>query len=168
MDYMNLFDRLIRTLTWRTAQIGQAALFFAMIIIVANVLSRIPWNPVPGTVELTEMAGAVLLAAGVAYTAAMKGHIMVGFFVDRYSPRVQAIVDIITNAISLFFIYLLARETFVFGGRMMARGFVTADLLIPIYPIIYLVGISFIMLSLVVLRDLIKAAILAVKGGKTA
>jgi TRAP-type C4-dicarboxylate transport system permease small subunit len=139
-----------------------------MIIIVANVLSRIPWNPVPGTVELTEMAGAVLLAAGVAYTAAMKGHIMVGFFVDRYSPRVQAVVDIITNAISLFFIYLLARETFVFAGKMLARGFVTADLLIPIHPIIYLVAMSFVMLALVVLRDLIKAAILAVKGGKTA
>jgi len=164
---MNVFDRLIRTLTWRTAQIGQAALFFAMFIIVANVLSRIPWYPVPGTVELTEMAGAVLLAAGVAYTAAMKGHIMVGFFVDRYSLRVQAIVDIFTNVVALFFIYLLARETFVFAGRMMARGAVTADLLIPIHPTIYLVAISFVMLALVVFRDLIKAAILAVKGGET-
>ena len=163
---MNMIDRLIRTMTWRTAQIGQVALFFAMSIIVVNVLSRIPWNPIAGTVELTEMAGAVLLATGVAYTAAMKGHIMVGYFVDRYPPRVQAIVDIFTNAVALFFIYLLARETLVFAGRMMARGYVSADLLIPKYPVIYLVAISFIMLALVTLKDLIKAAILAVRGGE--
>ncbi|MEW5921118.1 MAG: TRAP transporter small permease [Bacillota bacterium] len=163
---MNFFERFVRTLTWRTAQVGQVALAAAMFIIVANVISRIPWKPVPGTVEIVEMAGAVLLGMGVAYTAAMKGHIMVGVLVEKFSPRIQAIVDVFTHVLALYFTYILARETIVYAARMMARGYVTANLLLPVYPAIYLVAFGFIMLALVVFKDLLKAAIMAVKGSE--
>lgn len=164
---MNYFERFVRTLTWRTAQVGQIALFFCMAIIVTNVISRIPWKPIPGTVELVELSGAVLLGMSVAYTAAMKGHIMVGVFVDRLRPRAQAIFDIVTYGLSLYFSFILARETLVYAGRMMARGYATPNLMLPVYPAIYLVAFGFIMLALVVFKDLLKSIIMAVKGSET-
>ncbi len=164
---MNYFERFVRTLTWRTAQVGQFALFFCMAIIVANVIARIPWKPVPGTVELVELSGAVLLGMSVAYTAAMKGHIMVGVFVEKMPLRVQAVIDTITYALSLYFTFILARETLVYAARMMARGYVTTNLLLPVYPAIYLVAVGFIMLALVIFKDLLKSVIMAVKGSET-
>lgn len=163
---MNVFDKFVRILTLRTSQIAQAALAFAMIIIVANVISRRWGIPVPGTVELVEMSGAILLAMAVAYTAMLKGHIMVSFFVDRYSLRTQGFIDFVVSAISIYFVFILSRETFVFAARMMQRGYSTGHLHLPIAPSIYLVAFGFAMLTLVLFRDIIKAVIMIYKGSE--
>jgi TRAP-type C4-dicarboxylate transport system permease small subunit len=163
---MGILDKLVRMITWRTAQIGQAALAAVMFLIVANILSRMPWRPVAGTVELTEILGAVLLATGVAYCQMMKGHIFVGVLVEKFPPRVQGVVDSIVSIVSLFFAGLLAKETIAFGVRMAQRGYATPDLKIPISPVIYLVAFGFLMLAVVILRDLIKAIIMIIKGSE--
>ncbi len=164
---LKIFERYVQAFVWRTAQVAQVALFLAMAIIMANVILRIPWKPVPGTVEIVELFGAVLLALGVAYTGIMKGHIMVGVLVDRFKPRVQAVVDIFVSIVSLIFTYLLAREIYNFATSSMQRGYTTGYLYIPIAPAIYLVAFGFVMLALVLLLDLIKAAIIVLKGSES-
>lgn len=164
---LKLCEKFVSALTVRTAQVAQIALFFAMFIIVANVITRIWGKPVPGSVELVEMSGAVLLGMAVAYTALMKGHIMVGVLVERFSPRAQAVVDLFTSAIALIFIYFLSRETFFFGIRMAERGYTTGSLRLPMAPSIYLVGFGFAMLALVLLMDTVKSAIMVTKGSET-
>ncbi len=166
-QWLQKFERFVNALTRRTAQTAQFALIFAMSIIVANVILRELWKPVPGTVELAEMSGAVLLALAVAYTAMMKGHIAVGVVVERFSPHKQAIVDIVVTVISLFFFFLLTREIFVYATKMMQRGYVTGHLGIPMAPSIYLVSFGFLMLTLVLFLDLLKAVITVIKGSET-
>ncbi len=164
---MKLFDRIVHALTLRTAQAAQLVLAFVMIIIVANVILRRLWQPVPGTVEIVEMSGAVLLALAVAYTAIMKGHIMVGVLVERFPLRIQAALDIAVNAVALCFSFILARETFYFAGKMLQRNYTTGHLQLPVAPSIYLVAFGFAMLALVLFRDMLHAVITMVKGGKT-
>lgn len=164
---MNTFDKIVSALTLRTAQAAQFVLALVMLIIVANVISRKLWQPVPGTVELVEMSGAVLLALAVAYTAITKSHIMVGILVERFPPRIQAAVGIVVNTIALIFSFLLARETFFFAGKMMQGGYTTGQLFIPIAPSIYLVAFGFAMLTLVLLRDVIEDLITVAKGSET-
>jgi TRAP-type C4-dicarboxylate transport system permease small subunit len=164
---MAIIDKIVRALIWRTAQVGQIALVAVMALIVANVLLRIPGNPVPGTVEMTEILGSILLALGVAYTTLVKGHIFVSVLVDKFPPRIQYLVDSLTNIIALFFVYLLARETFVFAARMASRGYSTAHLLLPVAPSIYIVAFGFTMVGVVLLLDLVKSLIKVVKGVET-
>ncbi len=164
---MQLFEKFVSALTLRTAQAAQLVLAFVMLIIVANVISRRIFVPIPGTVEIVEMSGAVLLALAVAYTAIMKGHIMVGVLVERLPPRIQAAIDIVVSGIALVFSFVLARETFIFAGRMMERGYTTGHLRLPIAPSIYLVAFGFAMLALVLFRDLLKAVISVAKGSET-
>lgn len=156
---MDFFDRFVRALTGWTAQIGQIFLAASMLIIVANILSRLVWKPVPGTVELVEIFGAIMLAMGIAHCALLNGHIQVDVLVERFSPRVQSAIDILTNSVACVFSSYLAWETIAFGTRMMHRGYVTAHLLLPIFPSIYLVALGFIMLSLVLLRNVIHSVI---------
>lgn len=163
---LKLFERIINSLTLRTAQISQVVLAFAMLIIVTDVIIRIWWKPLPGTVELIEMSGAVMLSMAVAYTAVKKGHIMVGVLVERFPKKIQAIIDFLINAVSLFFLALLSVETLEFASKMIEKNYVTGHLEIPISPSIYLVGFGFAMLSLVLLMDMVKAAIIVLKGGK--
>ncbi len=163
---INHLERFVQAVSFRTAQIAQVILFSTMLIIVINVIIRIPWKPLPGTVELVEMSGAILLAAAIAYTALMKGHIAVGVLVDRLPVRVQAAVEILTSAVSLLFSSVLARETFLFAMRMSQRGYTTPNLLIPIAPAVLLVAFSFAMLALVLLLNLVKAAAVLFKGSE--
>ncbi|MDW7738658.1 MAG: TRAP transporter small permease [Bacillota bacterium] len=137
-----------------------------MLIIITNVIIRIPWKPLPGSVEIVEMCGAILLATAIAYTAMMKGHITVGVLVERFPPRIQAAVDLFTNCITLLFTSMLAWETFVFATRMSQRGYSTPNLLIPIAPSVFLVAFSFTMLALVLLLNLTKAAIIVIRGSQ--
>ncbi len=161
---IKLFERFVQGLTWRTAQVAQLALVFATLLIVANVVLRGPWKPIGGTVELVEMSGAVLLALAVAYTAIMKGHIMVGVLVERFSMRVQGFIELIVCIISLFFSYILAREIVFYATNMMQRGYETGHLKMPIAPAIYLVAFGFVMLAMVLLLDFIKAVVIVIKG----
>ena len=165
---LNTFERVVQIITSFTAKGAQLAMVIAMGIIVSNVILRIPWRPVPGSVELVEMAGAVLLALGVAYTAIMKNHIMVGVLVERFSPRVQGMVEIVVNIIALFFSYLLAREILFYAIHMMERGYETGHLKLPIAPAIFLVAFGFVMLAMVLLLDLFKAIKFVMKGSETA
>ncbi len=164
---LDLVEKIIQSLTWKTAQVAQVALVIVMLITVINVIIRIPWSPMGGAVELVEMSGAILLGLGVAYTAIMKGHIMVGVLVERFSPRVQGLIELVVSTIALFFSYILAREILYFAYDRMLVGYVTGHLRLPMAPSIYLVAFGFIMLSLVLLLDMIKAAIIVVKGSET-
>ncbi len=158
------FERFVNMLATRTSQLAQVALVFAMAIIVANVVLRIPWRPVPGTVELVEISGAILLSLGIAYTAMMKGHIAVGILVEKLPERIQAIIDFIINTIALLFSCILAWEVFSYAASSMQRGYTTGHLNLPLAPYIYLVGFGLSMLALVLLKDMLKALVLAVKG----
>lgn len=161
---INILEKFIQGLTWRTAQVAQLAMIVVMAITVSNVIIRIPYRPIGGAVELVEMAGAVLLGLGVAYTAIMKGHIMVGVLVERFSPRVQGLIELVVSTVALVFSYTLAREILFFAYNRMQAGYETGHLRIPIAPSIYLVAFGFIMLAMVLLLDMIKAIIIVAKG----
>jgi TRAP-type C4-dicarboxylate transport system permease small subunit len=163
---VQVFERFVNKLSVMTVRISEISLIFIMIVIVANVITRIRWKPVPGTVELVEMAGGIMLATAIAYTSYKKGHIMVSVLVEKFSVRVQGIVDSIISTLSLVFIILLTKEAYVFAGRMLSRSYVTGHLNIPLSPSIYLVGTGFLMVCLVIVLDILKAVIKAVKGKK--
>ncbi len=156
---MESLEKLVRGLTWRTAQIAQVALAAVMLVIVANIILREFWRPLPGTVEIVEILGAVLLALGVANCAVKKGHIAVGVLVDKLSPRKEALVESAVNFVALIFISLLAWQTIYYAGQMMRRGYTTAHLLISLYPFIYLVGFGFVMLAAVLLLESVKCLV---------
>lgn len=163
---MKVFERFVNKLSVMTVKISEVSLIFIMIVIVANVITRIRWKPVPGTVELVEMAGGIMLATAIAYTSYKKGHIMVSVLMEKFSVRVQGIVGSVISTLSLVFIILLTKEAYVFAGRMLSRSYVTGHLNIPLAPSIYLVGTGFLMVCLVIVLDILKAAITAVKGKK--
>lgn len=161
---MIFFERIIENISRRISQLGQVALVLVMLLIVTNVILRLPWRPLPGTVEMVELLGTILLGLGIAYCQQKKSHIFVSVLVDRFPLRVQALVDAVTGLLALFFTSLVARQLFIYGTRMLERGYTTGHLNIPVYPFIYLVGVGFIILALVLLKDLINTVILFTKG----
>ncbi len=159
-------EKILRSMTRWTSYVGTLALFGAMTVVVANILLRKWWRPLPGTVEMSEILGAILLALGVAHCAICEGHISVDFFVAKLPTRLRAIVDSITAFIALIFLSALAWQSVQYANRMMERGVTTAHLRIPGYPVGYLVAFGFAMLALVLLLNFVKMLMIVVKGSE--
>lgn len=163
---MGRFEKFVELLTWWTTYIGKVALFGAMAVVVTNIILRTFWRPLPGTVEITEMFGAVLLAMGIAYCALSDGHISVDVLFNKLSSKSRAIVELITNFISFVFLTALAGQTLVYATSLLTRGATTSHLTIPTYPIGYLVSLGFIMLALVLFLRFIQKIIILKKGSE--
>ncbi|MFN2268819.1 MAG: TRAP transporter small permease [Desulfonatronovibrio sp.] len=154
---MTILEKTIYTLSKKTSQIAQFALVLVMLVIVSNILLRIWWKPLPGSYELVEILGAVILSMGIAYCAVTRGHVTVSLLVDKLSIKNQAVVDLITSLISFVFIASIAWGIFKYGNMIHTRGLETSTLAIPLHPVYYLVAAGFAMLSLTALLDVIKS-----------
>lgn len=154
---MTILEKTIYALSKKTSQFAQLALVLVMLVIVSNILLRIWWRPLPGSYELVEILGAVILSMGIAYCAVTRGHVTVSLIVDKLSIRNQAFVDLITSTISLIFISSICWGLIQYGNMVQSRGLETSTLAIPLYPVYYLMAAGFAMLSLTALLDVIKS-----------
>lgn len=161
---LRIIDKVFEILSDIFSRIAQLALFLTMLIIVLNVLIRIWWKPLPGTYEIVELLGALLLSLGVAYCAVKRGHVSVDVIVEQFPARVQYIIDTVTNLIAAIFISAIGREALRQSHRMMQRGLRTAHLHIRVYPFYYLVAFGIIMLALVLSIRTIRLLILSITG----
>jgi len=87
-------------------RVGRAVsfLFIALTIIVGmEVVLRYCFNsPTIWAWDVNLMLGAVIILLGGGYAHLQRGHVVVDIFVTRLSPRVRAILDLVTS--SLFFL----------------------------------------------------------------
>ncbi|MFP4257900.1 MAG: TRAP transporter small permease subunit [Desulfovermiculus sp.] len=162
---MHRIERIIQELTLRLAQIGQAALVMVMLIIVVNILIRAVWKPLPGSYEMVEILGAVILSMGVAYCAVHKGHVAVSFLVDMFSPRKRAVIDFFTNLVFCSVITYVSWGMIEYAGKMYSRGRATTSLDIPLYPVYYLVGFGLVLLAAVVVMQLLRSVMEIIRKG---
>ncbi|WP_291319478.1 TRAP transporter small permease [Desulfonatronospira sp.] len=163
---MDRLEKIVGHMALRIAQVAQLALVLVMLVIVANILMRAWWKPLTGSYELVEILGAVILSMGVAYCAVNRGHVTVSLLVDSLPPRLQNVVEIITNIISLTFISLLSWGLLQYSSNVHRRNLSTSSLDIPLYPVYYLVACGMIMLALTVLVELIKNTLALIRGRK--
>ncbi len=163
---MQTLDKLVSIISWQASRFSQVALFLIMLLIVGDIVLRNFWKHVPGKVEMVELLGVILLGLGVAYCQQKRGHIAVGVLVRRFPLRLQAVIDSFTSLLAVVFTCLLSYQLFIYGTRMLERGYSTGHLGIPMAPFIYLAGAGFLVLVLVLLRDLVSALIVSVKGSE--
>jgi TRAP-type C4-dicarboxylate transport system permease small subunit len=163
---MNTFDKVLRFITEKMAWVAMFAIVACVALVVTDVIRyQVVGKPVPGTHELVELIAAVILSMGIGYLTFVRGHVAVGILVDRFRPRVQAIFDLITAAISLGFTIWLTEGVVKMAIRNYNYGWMTGVLEIPRYPFMYLIAFSLALACVVLLRDVIKAVIVIRKGG---
>ncbi len=160
---MNILEKVIHTMAKRISQFAQFALVLVMLVIMANILMRIWWKPLPGSYELVEILGAVILSMGVAYCALTRGHVTVTLLVDKLSKKKQALVDLVTSIISFVFISAIGWGLLKYAKMTYNRGLETSTLSIPLYPVYFLVAAGLIMLAMTALLDLIKSFTILIK-----
>lgn len=99
---MSFFSKLGRTVSIVLVAIGTVPLLIMMVIIVGNSLGRALFRaPISGTIEIAGLAGAVIVAAAVGFTARERGNVAVDVLLSRLRSRTRAVFDAVAYLLSL-------------------------------------------------------------------
>ena len=110
---MRWLETNVRRLAIGMVLLGSIGMMASMIICVADVIGTnlFDW-PVPGALEITESTMVLIVFGALAFTQEKRGHIRVEILHGYVSPRLQALMDLVTHLVALAFFVLLAWYSF--------------------------------------------------------
>ncbi|CAN2040437.1 TRAP transporter small permease [Candidatus Magnetomoraceae bacterium gMMP-15] len=141
--------KFIFTIAKKFNWVAAASVTAMMLLTCADVILRIFRCPIPGTYEIVGLLGAVFVSFSLAHTSMERGHIAVNFLVEKFSKKIQKIIDGINSLICSVLFALITWQSVIYAQSLKEAGEVSLTLQIPIYPFIYGISIGCGMLSIV-------------------
>lgn len=137
---ISFFDRINKILAFLTGTL----IVLIMLIICAEVIMRFLFNrSITGAVEITEYFLLFISFLGAAWLLAREGHVRVDIVVNKLSPRIEALVNVLTSILGAFicftFTYYGVKVTWVNYQQL---TFIPSPLEPPFYPILAIIPIG--------------------------
>lgn len=153
----------------RYLNVAGACTGLAMVILVTlHVLSRSLFKkPLIGTVELEELMIVLLVFSGMAYTQFKKDHISVDFLILRFSDNARNLVDVSTRFLTTILLFCMAWQSIVLSRIYLEEGTASFQLEIPLFWVLWVVALGFVLFGLTVLQELFRTLSLAMERGLT-
>jgi len=129
---------------------------FIVLLTVCDVILRFFGKPILGTYEIVSLGGGAL-AIGISslFTYWEKSHIRVDTFVEKMPKNISHILNIVRRVMILFIVGMTGMALIVMGFQLLEAKEVTPTLFLPYYPIVWALGVSFLIVCLAVLYELI-------------
>jgi len=149
--------------------VAMVVLLLLMFLTVGDVVGRymvgfIPgFGPIPGTFELTEFMLAITVLTAIGYTQVKGEHISIDMFITKFSPRVRAIIDSVTNFLSLAMFALVTWQTIKYAQLLYESHDVSGVLRLPVYPFLIVSAIGSFMFCLAMLSSFFQSLKKSVK-----
>ncbi len=155
MDMRKIAQLLSARLSSCMEAMAGIALVAVMLLIGADIVGRMLGCPVPGAYELVSLAGGLIIGLAVPGTSRAKAHLSVDLLLSRLSGRSRNILDAATRLAGIV-LFLLASASMIWMGlRLRNSGEVTAELALPFYPVVFLMGGAFLVQALVLFSEMI-------------
>jgi TRAP-type C4-dicarboxylate transport system permease small subunit len=145
---------------WMNA-VAAVALGFMILLTVADVILRYFRKPIVGTYEMVGLSGAVIIGFSLPFTSLMKGHVNVDFLTLKLSPKARKIFSYVTRVLGMLLFLIIGWNLILLGMDFHKVGEVTPTRHLPIYPVLYGVGLCCFFELFVLLCDIVK-----ILGGK--
>ena len=149
--------------------IAMVVFLLLMFMTVGDVVGRymvgiIPgFGPIPGSFELTEFMLAVAVLTAIGHTQVKREHISIDLVIDMFPPRVQAIIDSVTNFLTLAVFVLVTWQTTKYAQLLYTSNDVSAVLRLPVYPFLIIAAIGCFMFCLAMLSTFLHSLKKAIK-----
>lgn len=131
------------TLNVMLAYVGAYVLFGMMLLTICDVIGRYIFNlPITGAYEITEALMVTLVFFFIGYTQASKAHVAVDLVVKLLPRKIEIIINIITQVMSLFMMLLVAWMSIVRWLELMEIKEHTPILGIPVSPFMLILAIG--------------------------
>jgi TRAP-type C4-dicarboxylate transport system permease small subunit len=136
--------------------IGGIAVLALMSLATGNVVLRIFHMPFRGAYEIVSFLGAIVIAFALGNTQQRKGHIVVDILTDRFSPKINRILDGVNYFITMIFFAIISWQIYIWGGTILESGELSETLKVIYHPFIFSVSFGFAVLSLTIFIDFLK------------
>jgi TRAP-type C4-dicarboxylate transport system permease small subunit len=166
-DFTNKAERSIKRVAKIFNDIAGWAIVAAMVLVVLNVLLRaIFGKPILGTYEFTGFLTAVIVGFGIAFCLVLDAHISIDFLTEKLPKKVQNILGTVTNSLMFVLMSVFTYYIFQYATKLLKSNSVSATTQFPYYIIVYIIGVCFVVLSLVLLTK-VKDCILEAKKNES-
>ena len=141
--------------------------FFSMLTIIIMmvlvcvdiVLGNIFKRPIAGVYEMCQVILTTLVFSSWAYTQTVHGHIHVIMFVSKFPQKIRFICFALTSLFSTGIMGIACYAVFKQMLSVMRTRECTGTLMIPYWPFYIFEGVAFGLLTVVLLRDAVKAVL---------
>jgi len=163
----NLHHHLERTINGVSRivnSVGVSVLLVMIILVTTDVTLRYVFNsPLRGVYEIVEVILVIVVAFGMAYTAMQKGMVAVEVLVERFRPRVRAILGIFNSLMGLTLFSLISWKSTEQAITYWAAGETTYVSGLPLFPFVLIVSFGTALLSLVLFVQMLENITQAVR-----
>ena len=145
MFFRSLVRGIRRTILYFHA-FGGGLVYVFLLITFLDVMGRWFRHPLPGALEMSELALGAMVVFTWAQTQAEKGHISVDLVFSHIPPRAQGIIEMTTSLLAIAFVALVCYQSVVYALDARAAMEWTDWLRIPVWPFKFLIligGIAF-------------------------
>lgn len=147
-----------RMFDWVSNKMMLVAGFFLvsmMALTCVDVAGRMFRHPVFGSYELISFMAAVVVAGALPDAHSEKRHIGVEIVVNKLSPKIQNVFELVTNVLSLALFSIVTWRMIVYGLSMKKSGEVSMNLNLPEYIVIFIVGFGFLVFCASIIKTLV-------------
>ncbi|MCL6638401.1 MAG: TRAP transporter small permease [Firmicutes bacterium] len=144
------YNKLINLINDRLKDLAAIVLVFIVLLVVVNIILRPFGKAIMGAYDLVVILTPVVISLSIAYCAVKDGHVAVGFLLERFSKRVQNIIDLITGSIVIVTLLTATWYVLKHADKMRQNHEVTTTILIPYAPFILIIAVGVGMLALVI------------------
>ena len=136
--------------------IGVSVLFVTACLIFVDVVLRYVFNsPITGVCRISGLALVIVTFFSLAYTQSLKGHVSIDLLTQRLSPKGQVVINNINYFLCAGIFSVAVWQTLVFTLYTKETNMSVPLLDIPVFPFAAVVPFGFILLTVLLLRDLL-------------
>ncbi len=145
---------LLRRAVHLLAAVAGLAIAAMIVITCVDVVGRRFGYPVPGSYDVIELLGAIVIAGALPYTTACRGHVAVEFLPHHVSPRGRIVLSTLVGLISSALFAFLTWRFIQYGIDLRASGQVTLTLRWPVFWLPHWIAVCLAATILVLLYQL--------------
>ena len=135
--------------------VGGVVLTLMMLLTVMDVILRYLGKPITGTYELVYLGGALVIGFAMPRTSWDGGNVSVDFVLVALPRHLQTVASVVTRLLGAAFFALLGWNLFRLAATYLSKQEVSLTLHVPIFPVVYALGICAFIECLVLLSMLV-------------
>jgi TRAP-type C4-dicarboxylate transport system permease small subunit len=154
VDFLDRFSAILnRGLTF----LAGLALIAMMLVTVGEMVFRMFGRPMAGTIEVIAWLAAVTTAFALGYTQIHRGHVSIGIFINRLTPRIRAVVNTLVYLAATILFAIVTWHVFLHAGVLKQSGSLSETMKVIVYPWVYLASFGCAGLTLALVVDFMKS-----------
>lgn len=147
--------KVIRTVIRVSAVIAGIAVLVMIGVTVTDVVLRLFKKGITGAYDIVRICGLISIACGLPYLTAVKGHIAIEFFYQRFSRIGRVILDSFFRAIAFALFGFLAYRCVTYGLALKASGQVMLTLRVPVFWMPFLISFDCVLMVIIILYHML-------------